>query len=94
METYVHLREELQDSNFALRNLSSPSDCAKVMSSLAEDLVHSIRQEMFVSKGSVMAADPALLAVSKPFLPNAHAPTHSPSPRALSCHPAPRSDRS
>ncbi|XP_040548086.1 uncharacterized protein LOC107049117 isoform X2 [Gallus gallus] len=29
MEKYVHLREKLQDTNFACDNLCSPSDCAK-----------------------------------------------------------------
>lgn len=78
MEKYVHLREEIQDTDFGLDNVSSPADCAKVMSCLAEHLVHSTSRTgfLFVSKGSVTAAaDPALLVVSKPFLPTAPPPT-------------------
>lgn len=45
MENYVHLYEKQEDRKFRDVDFPSPSDCAKVMSRLAEDLVHSISRK-------------------------------------------------
>ena len=45
MENYVSLHEKLEHIWFRDADFPNPSDCAKVMSCLAEDLVHSISRK-------------------------------------------------